>query len=250
MIIYLAVLAIQVMLVIDVIRNGRNQLWIMALMFLPGPSTIAYLVIEVYPRLQGNRHVRTARAKAVAAIDPEREVRAARDALDLADTAANRIRLADALADLGRYGEALPLLHEAIERGPADMRTAEKLARALFETGDAAQALVTLDANPPASAQSDKDRQGLLRARILEALGRKDQALTLYADLVTRLPGEEGRCRYAALLLDQGWEKKARTVLEEVEARMKRLDRQQRAAEADMYRWAMERLGELRARRL
>ena len=34
MIVYLAILAIQVMLVIDVIRNGRNQLWIMALMFL------------------------------------------------------------------------------------------------------------------------------------------------------------------------------------------------------------------------
>ena len=248
MILYLAILAIQVMLIIDVIRNGRNQLWIMALMFLPGPSTIAYLVIEVYPRLQGNRHVRTARAKAVAALDPEREVRAGRDALDLADTAAGRIRLADALAALGRYGEALPLLREAIERGPADMRTGEKLARALFETEDAAGALATLDANDPASAQSDRDRQGLLRARILEALGRKEEALALYADLVTRLPGEEGRCRYAALLLDQGWEKKARGMLEEVEARMKRLDRQQRAAEADMYRWAMDRLGELRAK--
>jgi hypothetical protein len=248
MIVYLAILAIQVMLVIDVIRNGRNQLWIMALMFLPGPSTIAYLVIEVYPRLQGNRHVRTARAKAVAAIDPEREVRAARDALDLADTAANRIRLADALAELGRHGEALPLLREAIERGPLDMRTGEKLARAEFETGDAASALTTLDANPPATAQGDKDRQALLRARILEGLNRKEEALALYADLVTRLPGEEGRCRYAALLLDQGWEKKARVVLEEVEARMKRLDRQQRAAEADMYRWAMDQLAALRAR--
>ena len=248
MIVYLAILAIQVMLVIDVIRNGRNQLWIMALMFLPGPSTIAYLVIEVYPRLQGNRHVRTARTKAVAAIDPEREVRAARDALDLADTAANRIRLADALAELGRHGEALPLLREAIERGPLDMRTGEKLARAQFETGDAASALTTLDANPPATAQGDKDRQALLRARILEALNRKEEALALYADLVTRLPGEEGRCRYAALLLDQGWEKKARVVLEEVEARMKRLDRQQRAAEADMYRWAMDQLAALRAR--
>ncbi|MES1970827.1 MAG: tetratricopeptide repeat protein [Pseudomonadota bacterium] len=249
MILYLAILAIQVMLVIDVIRNGRNQLWIMALMFLPGPSTIAYLVIEVYPRLQGNRHVRTVRAKAVAALDPEREVRAARDALALADTAANRIRLADALAALGRYGEALPLLREAIERGPLDMRTGEKLARALFETGATAEALSALDANPPATAQSDRDRQGLLRARILEGLGRKEEALALYADLVTRLAGEEGRCRYAALLLDQGWEKKALTVLEEVEARMKRLDRQQRAAEADMYRWAMDQLAALRASR-
>jgi len=29
---------------------------------------------------------------------------------------------------------------------------------------------------------------------------------------------------------------------------MKRLDRQQRAAEADMYRWAMDQLRELRAK--
>jgi hypothetical protein len=36
-------------------------------------------------------------------------------------------------------------------------------------------------------------------------------------------------------------------VLEEVEARMKRLDRQQRMADADMYRWASETLGRLRA---
>ncbi|MES2058833.1 MAG: tetratricopeptide repeat protein [Pseudomonadota bacterium] len=248
MIIYLAILAVQVMLIIDVIRNGRNQLWIMALMFLPGPGTIAYLAIEVYPRLRGNRHVRTARASVVAKLDPEREVRAARDALDLADTAANRIRLADALAELGRYDDALPLYREATERGPIDMRTGEKLARAQFETGAAAEALATLDANPVPSTQSDRDRHGLLRARIFELLGRKEEALALYADLVTRLPGEEGRCRYAALLLDQGWEKKARVVLEEVEGRMKRLDRQQRAAEADMYRWATEKLAALRVR--
>ena len=143
---------------------------------------------------------------------------------------------------------ALPLYREAVERGPAEVRTGEKLARALFETGNAAEALSTLDANPPATVQGDRDRQALLRARILDALGRKDEALAIYADLVTRLPGEEARCRYAALLLEQGRDEEARAVLEEVEARMKLLDRRQRAAEADMYRWAMERLGELRAR--
>ncbi|WP_185867538.1 tetratricopeptide repeat protein [Sphingomonas sp. TF3] len=244
---YLLTIAIQVLCVIDVIRNGRNQLWIMALVFLPLASTIAYVVLEVYPRFQGNRHVRTARATVAAKLDPDKDVRAARGALAMADTVANRMRLADALAAQGNYAEALPLYREAAERGPVDTRSAEKRARAEFETHDPAAALATLDAAPPASAQSDRDRIGLLRARILDALGRKDEALALYADLVTRLPGEEGRCRYAALLLDQGWDKKARDVLEEVEARMKLLDRQQRAAEAEMYRWAMARLGELRA---
>ena len=240
-------LLLPVLCIVHLMRNSRNSMWITALIFLPIVGPLAYFIVEILPGLSGNRHVRTARAKAVHALNPEREVRAARDALDLADTAANRIRLANAMTALGRHAEALPLLREAVERGPLDMRTGEKLARAEYETGDAAGALATLDANPPPSAQSDRDRQLLLRAKILEALGRKEEALALYADLVTRLPGEEGRCRYAALLLDQGWDKKALAVLEEVESRMKRLDRQQRAAEADMYRWAMDKLRELRA---
>ncbi len=245
---YLLTIAIQVLCVIDVIRNGRNQLWIMALVFLPVASTIAYVVLEVYPRFQGNRHVRTARAAVAAKLDPEKEVRAARTALATADTVANRMRLADALSALGNFGEALPFYREAATLGPVDLRTAEKLARAEYESDEAAAALATLDTAPAASAQSDRDRIGLLRARILEALGRKEEALALYADLVTRLPGEEGRVRYAALLIDQGWDKKALVVLEEVEGRMKLMDRQQRAAEAEMYRWAMARLTELRGK--
>ncbi|MFX7816675.1 hypothetical protein ABTK28_22235, partial [Acinetobacter baumannii] len=74
------------------------------------------------PANRGNRHLRTAVARATQAIDPEREVRAARDALALADTVANRLRLADALATLGRYGEALPLYREAMRRMPCGDR--------------------------------------------------------------------------------------------------------------------------------
>lgn len=246
MIFYFGILLVQILCIVDVVRRGRNQIWIMALVMLPLASAVAYLIVEVLPGAGTNRHVRTARAKAVAAIDPEREVRGARDALALADTVANRVRLADALAGLDRYPEALPLYREALTMAPSDARTAFKLARARFETGDAADALATLEALPIPSAQSERDRQGLLRARVLDALGRRDEALTLYADLVTRLPGEEARCRYAALLLEAGRRHEARAVLEEVEARARRLDRHARAAEGDMYRWAGERLRELR----
>jgi len=248
MILYLLVLAIQVACVVDVIRNGRNQLWIMALVFLPGASTIAYVLLEVLPRIQGNRHVRTVRAQVEARLDPERELRAARDALGLADTISNQIRVGDALSDLDRFDEAVPLYRAAIERTPErDPRTEAKLARALFETGESREALTMLDAITPPSTQSDRDRLALLRARALTELGEVEAALELYADIVTRMPGEEARCRYAALLLDQGYEPRARAVLEEVEARMKRLDRTQRAADADMYKWAMDKLRALRA---
>lgn len=248
MIFYLLMIAIQVLCVIDVIRNRANQLWIMALIFLPVASTIAYVVVEVLPRLQGNRHVRTARAAIEARLDPERELRAARDANALADTAANRLRLADALAGLKRHDEAVPLYRDALARTPGgDPRTEAKLAAALFETGVSSEAIALLDRITPPSTTADRDRLNLLRARVLTELGRGDEALVLYADIVTRIPGEEARCRYAALLLDRGERARAQVVLEEVEVRMKRLNRTQRAADAEMYQWAVEKLRTLRA---
>lgn len=248
MIAYLAVIGIQVALVVHLVKTGRNTLWLAALIFLPVVGSIAYVIVEILPGLVSNRHVRTARAKAVAALDPERELRAARDALDLADTVANKVRLGDACAELGRWSEAEAAYREARNGVPGDAAIERKIARAVFEQGHAAEALALIDALDPPSGQSERDRLSLLRARMLEHLGRAQEALDLYADIVTRLPGEEARCRYAALLLAQGWENKARKQLEEVEARARRLDRGQRAAEADMYRWAAETLAQLRAR--
>lgn len=247
MILYLLVLAIQVACVVDVIRNRANQLWIMALIFLPGASTIAYVIVEILPRLQGNRHVRAARASIAEAVDPERTLRAAREALTTADTAAARLGVADALAALGRYDEALPFYREAIDRmAGSDPRVEARLARALFETGNCATALEVIERLPLPGTTADRDRLLLLKARILGELGRTADALAIYADIVTRLPGEEARCRYAALLIETGDRAAARDVLEEVEMRMRRLSRGQRAAEASMYKWASDTLRDLR----
>lgn len=246
MLVYAAVIAIQVALVIDVIRNRRPSIWIMALLFLPVASTIAYLVIEVFPRFQHNRHVRAARETIVEKLDPERELRAAKDALDVADTMANRMRVADALTALGRHGEALPLYRRGVGSKP-DFRGGEKLARSLYLNDQPAEALSIVDGLPEVIGQSDRDRVKLLRGRILEELGRNDEALPIYADVSQRLPGDEARCRYAALLLKMGKRGQARLVLEEVEQRMKRIDRHSRNASAPMYDWAIKELTALRA---
>jgi len=243
--IYIAVLALQVYCIVDVIRRGRNSIWIMALVFLPVASAVAYFIVEILPGLQHNRHLRAAREKVVDKLDPERELRAARQALDVADTMANRLRMADAFTALGRHSEALPLYQRGAGARP-DFRTGEKLARSLFLNDRPQEALSVLDALPKVTAQSDTDRVGLLRARILEELGRTDDALALYSDVMERLPGDEARCRYAALLLKAGRKAEARRVLEDVEHRMKYIDRYTRASGAPMYDWAMRELTSLR----
>ena len=246
MIFVILTVAMQVALIIDVVRHGANRFWIMALMFLPLASAIAYLIVEVLPRMKHNRHVRQAQAQIIEKLDPERELRFAREALDVAQTAANRIRYADALVARGRHAEALPFFRDAIGVGRADYRTGEKLARCQYLSDRNEDALATLDAMTPPSAPSDRDRIAVLRARILEDLGRDQEAETIYAELVDRYPGDEVRCRYAGLLLKQGRRADARRLLAEVEHRLKRMDRHRRAENGPMYDWAMAKLSELR----
>lgn len=245
MIFGIAILALQIFCIVDVIRRGRNTIWIMALVFLPVASAVAYFIVEILPTLQHNRHVRAARQTVIETLDPERELRSAQQALDIADTMANRIRVADALTELGRHKEALPLYQRGAGSRP-DFRTGEKLARSLFLNDRPDEALSVLDALPNVTAQSDRDRAKLLRARILEDMARQEEALGLYADVMDRMPGDEARCRYAALLLKVGRRGEAQRVLEEVEQRMKYIDRHTRASQGPMYDWAMRELGGLR----
>ena len=244
---YLLLIAVQVACIVDVVRNRRNTIWVMALMFLPVASAVAYVIVEVMPRMKHNRVVREARAQIVEKIDPERELRSAREALDVAKTAANRIRLGDALAERGRHGEALVHYRDALGGGTPDYRLGEKLARAQFLSDQSVDALATLVDMGAPSARSDIDRIAVLRARVLEELGRDDDAAAIYADVVERYPGDEVRCRYAGLLIRQGKKGDARRLLGEVEHRLKRMDRHQRAPHAAMYDWAMAELAKLRS---
>ena len=236
---------IQICCVVHIIRTGRNQMWLLAVVFLPIAGSAAYFLLEVGPGLWGGRQAQAVRTSAIKALDPERELRAAVDALKLTETPANHIRAGDALAALGRGEEAIGHFEAALSGVNAgDRSTKFRLATVLLATGKAARALEIID-SLPASASSDSDRNLLLRAKCLEALDRPAEAMVIYADIVTRVPGEEVRCRYAALLLAAHRNTEARTLLTEVSDRARRLTRRQRAAEARMYDWAATELAKL-----
>lgn len=242
-----ATVLVQIACVVHLIRTGRPSLWLWAIIGLPIAGSAAYIVVEILPGLFQRREVRAVQAAAVRKLDPERDLRAAREAVDVVDTAATRTALADALAESGQWGEAVRHYREALAKSPGQDRAAQlRLARACLESGSAAEARRLLETLPASASPSENDRAALLLARSLEAVDEIERAMALYAELGERMPGAEAQCRHAALLIGRGRGAEALPLLEETERRARRLDRMERRKEAEMYDWAARTLAELR----
>jgi hypothetical protein len=249
MLFFAAIIGLAVGCIVHCLRTGRNPYWILPLLVFPLVGSLAYLLVEVAPRIGARREVRFAKEAAAKAIAPERAVRAARDALETADTAANRIALGDALAGQEDWSGAILHYREALAHAPlGDRPTQLKLARACLEEGDAAEARRLLETLPETQSQAEKDRAGLLLGQVLDACGEPEAAIALFADVGERLPGGEAQCRQAGLLIEQGRHAEAVAALLEVERRTRRLDRYERLRHRDMYAWAARALAELRAK--
>lgn len=246
-----AIVLLQIACAVHCVRSGRSGLWIMIIVFFPVLGSLAYVVMEVWPQYAAGPTVKKVKGAAVKAIDPERDLRAARMSLETADTAANRTAFADALAERSLWVEAIGHYQagEAKAPGGSDRAIRLKHAKACFEAGRFKAARLLLESLPPSTARSDNDRANLLLARLLEEAGEKERALGLYADVGERLPGAEAQCRQAALLIALGRDGEAMAPLTEAEKRAARMDRNERARQADMYAWAAETLAELRAER-
>ncbi|WP_257550063.1 PLDc N-terminal domain-containing protein [Sphingopyxis sp. DBS4] len=239
-------LALQVLCIVHVFRTGRNTAWIMAIAFLPMVGILAYFIVEILPGLPRDRRVREARTKIADRMDPERRVRDARDAVEFSDTVGHRLELGDALVARERHGEALEQYRMAERLSPhVDRMIGMRIAESAYEAGHSAEALAALDALPKTLSQTDLDRRALLRAKVAETEDRAQDALAIYREIVGRVPGDEVRCRMAALLIAEGDRREARVVLQEVEKRMKRTPPVTLKAEAAMYDWVKRTLAEL-----
>lgn len=176
-------------------------------------------------------------------LDPQREVRQARDALATADTVANRTRLADALEVAGQYREAVTEYRGVMIRpGGSDDKIRFKLAKALYGAGDGREALAELDELAPAYGMGEQTKRDLLKAQALELLGQKGEATQIYEDVIERDANLEARCRYAALLVADGEDLKAREHLREVERVTRDWDFVQMGDDRPMLEWARKEL--------
>jgi hypothetical protein len=208
---------IQVLLIIHVIRTGRNQLWIWVLLFVPVAGGIAYVAVEMLPELFRSRAAQRTARGVRKAMDPGADLRRYESEARLTGNVASRQRYAEELVRHARYEEAIGQYRAALsglyEHDPNLMLG---LAQAQFGKGDASGARSTLDELIRRNPDFRSPAGHLLYARALEAEGDVHKALEEYRVLAPSYPGAEAAVRYAQLLQAQGQREEAQRVAREL----------------------------------
>jgi hypothetical protein len=227
-------IAIQVALIVHVVRTGRNMLWIMAIAFLPLIGSIAYVIAEILPQALSGGTARRARSGMQRMMDPDRDLRRASAEVEISGNVDARRRLAEELSERGQFDRAIEVyqggLKGIFEHDPTLLLG---LARAYFGKGDFAAARATLErlaVQDPEFKSADAD---LLYARTLEAQGALEEAERAYAAVAPAFPGAEARLRYGMLLKRRGKVEEARSVLKDLLDGAKLGPRHYRKAQAE-----------------
>lgn len=208
---------IQALLIVHVIKTGRNQLWIWVLLFVPVGGGLAYLVVEIIPELFRSRTGQRAARGFRKAMDPAADLRRAEGEARVTGNVASRQRYAEELVRHERYDEAIAQYRGALTGlYEHDANLMLGLAQAQFGKGDAQGARVTLDDLIRRNPDFRSPTGHLLYARALEAEGDVTRALEEYRVLATSYPGAEAAVRYAQLLQAQGQRAEAQKIAREL----------------------------------
>jgi hypothetical protein len=210
-------IALQVGLIVHVIRTGRSMLWILAIGLLPLAGSIAYAVVEILPEMLGGGTARRAKSGMQRMIDPNRDLRRATAEVEISGNVDARRRLGDELLEREQFAAAGEVyaagLKGVFEHEPTLLLG---LARAQFAAKDHAASRASLERlahNNPDFKSADAQ---LLYARTLEALDSLEEAERAYAEVAPGFPGAEARLRYALLLKRRGKLEESRRILQDL----------------------------------
>jgi hypothetical protein len=197
-------LVIQALLIVHVIKTGRNTIWVWVLALLSFAGILAYVVAELLPELVRSRATRRTVKGMKRALDPEGDLRRLAQTAEISGGVDASQRHAEELVRLGRPADAIPV-YQRILRGlyAHDPNLMLGLARAQFAAGNAADTRATLDALMQHNPEFRSADGHLLYARALEQEGQPERALDEYKVLAGYYPGAEARVRYAQLLRAQ-----------------------------------------------
>lgn len=183
---------------IHAIRNGQPLYWLIILFSFPLLGSVVYFVAIYLPQSRVQRTAGKVMASAVKVLDPSREVREARLALEDTPTAQNQMRLAAALLAMGEAEEAAQR-YQACLQGPfasdPDIRLGAAQAWVACERFQ--EALPQLTALRQERPEFRVEAVALLTARSLAGTGRAAEARAELEAAVARFDTYESRAELA-----------------------------------------------------
>ena len=207
---------------VHVVRTGREMYWLFILFAFPLLGSIVYFIAVYWPSTRMQYTVRKTVASAARNLDPGRDLREAQRAFEMAPTAQNRMRLAEALLASGDAQSAAEHFEAGLQ-GPfandPEMRLGAARARLQNEEADAAQAhLLAIRARSP---DAYPEQVALLLARAYALAGRRQEAHAEFEAAVQRFGSFEARAEYAIWAFESGDVDAANAQYEEIERTMK-----------------------------
>lgn len=215
-------LAVQIICIIHVVRTGREKYWIGLILMVPGIGSAVYFITQILPDLGQSRTAGKAKEEAIKILDPNREFREAKNALEQVDSVQNRLRLIDAAIALEKFDVAEHQLSLCLtgyyEHDPHMLM---RLAEIKLVQNAPTETIALLDRLQANNASFRSQEGHMLYAKALEKSGSLDEALESYESLAAYATGEEARTRYGTLLKHVGQKEEARQVFLEVKNRIK-----------------------------
>jgi hypothetical protein len=210
-------IAIQIAVVIHILKTGRSLRWIFLIVFLPLIGSVIYLVMEVLPELSQNLTVKRARNKLTKFVNPGQDLRRESQEYRRSQSIDSTRKYADELCQLGRYDEAIELYESGLKgMFENDPTLLLGLSKACFQTGDFTRCRQLLDRLTEHNPEFKSADGHLLYARALESEGNTEQALSEYAAVSNYYPGVEARLRHAQLLQTLGQLQEARDLFKQI----------------------------------
>ncbi|PWQ96164.1 tetratricopeptide repeat protein [Leucothrix arctica] len=223
-------IAIQIALVVHVIKTGRNTMWIWAIMGIPGLGAAAYFLVELLPILLGTRAGWQARKKLNNVINPNKDLNQASNDFEVADTVQNSSRLAAEHLEKDQFEEARALYDKCLSGiHEDDPYFLFGRAQAEFGLEQYPQVRQTLDELIRLNPDFKNVDAHLLYAKNLVELGETDLAMKEFVVLNETFLGPEASYRYAMLLKDQGKTEDAERIFDEILKAAKVADKHYRA---------------------
>ena len=214
---------------VHAIRSGQNLYWLIILFSFPLLGSAVYFFAIYLPNSRLHYGARKAVASAAKALDPTRELREARAAVEYTPTAQNQMRLAAALLEAGEVAEAATT-YEACLKGPFanDLDIRLGAARALHECRRFAEAIVHLEFIRKQDANWRAEQVSLLRARTLAESGNRQAAKAEFESALEKFGSFDAKAEYLIWALVAGDQDTAARLQIEVQRATERWSRHTR----------------------